>query len=46
LIRVTIDMPDGVPFNRTLQVRDQLNAGILAAGEDLRETWGDELRVL
>ncbi|MAV49432.1 MAG: RND transporter [Hyphomonadaceae bacterium] len=46
LIRVTIDMPDGVPFNRTLQVRDQLNVGIANAGEELKDTWSDTLRTL
>ena len=33
LIQVNIQMPDGTPFERVLQVRDQLHAGIEAARE-------------
>lgn len=33
LIQVQIDMPDGTPFERVLQVRDQLQAGVDAARE-------------
>jgi multidrug efflux pump subunit AcrB len=33
LIQVNIQMPDGTPFERVLQVRDQLHAGIDAARE-------------
>jgi multidrug efflux pump subunit AcrB len=33
LIQVSIEMPDGTPFDRVLQVRDQLQAGVDAATE-------------
>lgn len=33
LIQVQIEMPDGTPFERVLQVRDQLQAGVDAARE-------------
>jgi multidrug efflux pump subunit AcrB len=33
LIQVSIEMPDGTPFERVVQVRDQLQAGIAAATE-------------
>lgn len=46
LIRVTIDMPDGTPFSRTLQVRDQLQAGTDIAGAELADEWGDQVREL
>lgn len=46
LVRVTIDLPEGTPFQRTLQVRDQLQAGIYAADEQLNQQWGDVLRDL
>ncbi len=31
LIQVSIEMPDGTPFERIVQVRDQLQAGVVAA---------------
>lgn len=43
LIQVTIDMPDGTPFSRTLQVRDQLQAGIDRAQVQLDRDWGDQI---
>ncbi|MEL7452578.1 MAG: efflux RND transporter permease subunit, partial [Pseudomonadota bacterium] len=39
LIRVTIELPDGTPFNRTLQVRDQFEAGVLEAADELAEKY-------
>lgn len=39
LIQVTIDMPDGTPFSRTLQVRDQLDNGINRARIELEDDW-------
>lgn len=33
LVIVNIDMPDGAPFSRTLQIRDQLEAGIAEYAE-------------
>jgi multidrug efflux pump subunit AcrB len=41
LIQVTIDMPEGTPFSRTLQVRDQLQAGINRAQVQLDREYGD-----
>ncbi|MEO1406188.1 MAG: efflux RND transporter permease subunit, partial [Pseudomonadota bacterium] len=35
LIQVTIELPDGTPFNRTQQVRDQFEAGVLDAAAEL-----------
>ncbi|MEO9968618.1 MAG: efflux RND transporter permease subunit [Hyphomonadaceae bacterium] len=35
LVRVTIELPEGTPFSRTEQVRDQLEEGIKAAGVEL-----------
>ncbi len=43
LVQVTIDLPDGTPFSRTLQIRDQLEAGIGAAETDLNNKWGDQI---
>ena len=34
LIQVDIDMPDGTPYSRLLQVRDQLQAGITKTKQD------------
>ncbi len=46
LIRVTIDMPEGTPFSRTLQVRDQLQAGTNSASAELQREWGGQVREL
>lgn len=41
LVQVTIDLPDGTPFNRTLQVRDQLQAGYEKAQITMKEKYPD-----
>ncbi len=41
LVQVTIDMPDGTPFSRMLQVRDQLNAGYERAKAELASEWSE-----
>lgn len=43
LVQVSIDMPDGTPFSRTLQVRDQLQTGIDTAQADLDVKWGSQI---
>ncbi len=43
LIQVTIDVPEGTPFSRTLQIRDQLQAGVDAAALELEEEWGETI---
>ncbi|MEM9054476.1 MAG: efflux RND transporter permease subunit, partial [Pseudomonadota bacterium] len=43
LVQVTIDLPDGTPFSRTLQIRDQLQAGIDVAQSELDKKWGDQI---
>ena len=43
LVQVTIDMPEGTPFSRTLEVRDQLQAGITGAETDLNSIWGSQI---
>ncbi len=43
LVQVTIDMPDGTPFSRTLQVRDQLAAGVTTAKSQLDAKWDSEI---
>jgi multidrug efflux pump subunit AcrB len=43
LVQVTIDMPEGTPFSRTLEVRDQLQAGINAAETDLNSKWNSQI---
>lgn len=37
LIRVQIDMPDGTPYSRVLQVRDQYTVGLQAIIEETKE---------
>lgn len=37
LIRVQIDMPDGTPYDRLIQVRDQLQAGIEKSEQDTKD---------
>lgn len=37
LIRVQIDMPDGTPYDRLIQVRDQLQAGIEKSEQDTQK---------
>lgn len=39
LIMVNIDLPDGTPFSRTLQVRDQLTAGVKMLEESENRKW-------
>ena len=39
LIQVSIEMPDGTPFERVVQVRDQLQAGVTAATQTTREQY-------
>ncbi len=36
LIQVSIELPDGTPFERVIEVRDQLEAGIAATQQDLK----------
>ncbi|MEL6693082.1 MAG: efflux RND transporter permease subunit [Pseudomonadota bacterium] len=43
LVQVTIDMPEGTPFSRTMQVRDQLQAGINAAEVELNSKWNSQI---
>jgi len=43
LVQVTIDLPDGTPFSRTLQVRDQLQAGVTAAQTELDAKWDSQI---
>lgn len=43
LVQVTIDLPDGTPFSRTLQVRDQLQAGVATATNQLDMKWGNQI---
>lgn len=43
LVQVEIDMPDGTPFSRTLQVRDQLQAGIDTAQNTLNAKWDSQI---
>ncbi|MEM1087924.1 MAG: efflux RND transporter permease subunit, partial [Pseudomonadota bacterium] len=41
LIQVTIELPDGTPFSRTLEVRDQLANGVELAKVELAQDWPD-----
>lgn len=43
LVQVTIEMPDGTPFSRTLQVRDQLATGVTSAKSDLSAKWDSQI---
>ncbi|MEM9571755.1 MAG: efflux RND transporter permease subunit [Pseudomonadota bacterium] len=43
LVQVTIDMPEGTPFSRTLEVRDQLQAGIYSAESQLNSKWNSQI---
>lgn len=43
LVQVTIDMPEGTPFSRTLQVRDQLQAGLDGAEVELNRKWNSQI---
>lgn len=43
LVQVTIDMPEGTPFSRTLQVRDQLQAGLDGATVELDRKWDSQI---
>lgn len=46
LVQITVDLPDGTPFSRTMQIRDQVQAGIDAAQVELDRKWGDEILAL
>ena len=46
LIQVTIDVPEGTPFSRTLQIRDQLQTGVDLAAQELEEEWGETVAML
>lgn len=43
LVQVTIDMPEGTPFSRTLQVRDQLQSGLDGAEVELNRKWNSQI---
>ncbi|MEM8615678.1 MAG: efflux RND transporter permease subunit [Pseudomonadota bacterium] len=43
LVQVTIDMPEGTPFSRTLQVRDQLQTGVETSQAQLNGEWAEFL---
>ena len=43
LVQVTIDLPDGTPFSRTMQVRDQLQSGVDAAQTELDRKWDSQI---
>jgi len=43
LVQVTIELPDGTPFSRTLQVRDQLQSGVTAAKSELDTRWNSQI---
>lgn len=43
MVQVTIDLPEGTPFSRTLQIRDQLQAGIHSADDKLNQQWSSVL---
>lgn len=43
LVQVTVDLPDGTPFSRTLQIRDQLQLGVDAAQKSLDSKWGSQI---
>lgn len=43
LVQVTIEMPDGTPFSRTLQVRDQLATGVTSAKAELNAKWDSQI---
>ena len=41
LVQVTIELPDGTPFSRTLQVRDQLQSGFKVAKQKMKDDHPD-----
>ena len=43
LVQVTIDLPDGTPFSRTLEIRDQLQLGVDAAQKSLDSKWKSQI---
>lgn len=43
LVQVTIDLPDGTPFSRTLQIRDQLQSGVTGAQTSLDNKWNSQI---
>lgn len=43
LVQVTIELPDGTPFSRTMQVRDQLQSGVDAAQTELDRKWDSQI---
>jgi len=43
LVQVEIEMPDGTPFSRTLDVRDQLASGVTSAKAQLNAKWDSQI---
>lgn len=43
LVQVTIDLPDGTPFSRTMQIRDQLQLGVDSAQTSLDNKWKSQI---
>lgn len=43
LVQVTIDLPDGTPFSRTMQIRDQLQLGVDTAQTSLDNKWNSQI---
>ncbi|MCR9077603.1 MAG: efflux RND transporter permease subunit [Hyphomonadaceae bacterium] len=43
LVQVEIEMPDGTPFSRTLDVRDQLASGVTSAKAQLNSKWDSQI---
>lgn len=43
LVQVEIEMPDGTPFSRTLDVRDQLASGVTSAKAQLNAKWESQI---
>ena len=43
LVQVTIELPEGTPFSRTLEVRDQLQLGIDTAQQQLNREWASQI---
>ncbi len=43
LVQVSIDLPDGTPFSRTLEIRDQLQLGVDAAQKSLDSKWNSQI---
>ena len=43
LIQVSVDIPEGTPFSRVLQIRDQVQNGVDLASQELEEDWGAQV---